>query len=196
MKYLLSLKILKFIYKNYLYFLEDESLWNFSAREIIYNFHLCFLIHYPVFILLSPYFWYSLIFRQMQNLINYVYSLIFLIFYLLFVIFLDKIHIYSQAPRVNFQRPHFYLLVSVEVSSMIFFNLIHPLFALLVFFIGMFHSLIVGSILWSKYLNKKFYNIILQILVGVSLILVCILFLIILLNLFLSYKTLKQFGIL
>lgn len=196
----MAIQLLKLFFENPMSFLELNTRKFNTAKEIFYNLHLPFLIHYPLIVLLSPYFWYSVFFKNINiKFIIFSYFYLPLILYFLimtFIIFFDKLQIYSQMPSIDFKKKYFCLQSSVIVSASILFFILHPILGNVFIMISFLYSFGVGIFLWSKYLKKDIERLFLESILTLALFFVFILIVFVFNNLVNSYYDLKKLGIL
>lgn len=200
MKFLEAIQFLELFLSNPIQLLEVLKNKEETSREIFYNVHLPFLIHFPIIILISPYFWYSLFFKNFSlKSILWIYFFIPLGIYsilILFSVFFDKLQIYSQIPTINLQRKYFCLYSSLFTTASILFFILHPFLGYFALLFSFVYSFVVGIYLWSKFLKKELKKLILETILSVSFFLFVLVILLFILNLLHSYYDLKKFGIL
>lgn len=200
MKFLLAIQLLEIFFNSPKQFLKLELNKFQTAKEIFYNLHLPFLIHYPILIFLSPYLWYLYFAKNVtldKILFHYfVLPLVIYSFMILFLVFFDKLQIYSQTPTIGLKKNYFCLYSSLILSASIIFFAMYPFLGFIFLIVSFFYSSSIGVYLWSKYLKKTIKQLFLEILLSLCLFLFVILLVVLFFNLWNSYQELKRFGIL
>ncbi len=203
MNFLLAIQLLEIIFKSPNKFLNLSNRFNDSfqtVKEIFYNLHLPFMIHFPIVILFSPYSWYSYFLKNLtiDKIIIYyfLFPLFVYCFLILFLVFFDKLQIYSQIPTVGLKKHYFCSYSSIVVSASMVFFIFHPFVGFIGLIVSFIYSFLISIFLWSKYLNKSIKQLILEAFLTLSFFLFFIFLVVLILNILNSYKELKRFGIL
>lgn len=200
MKFLEAIQLLELFFLNPIQLLKILQNKEETAKEIFYNIHLPFLIHFPIIVLISPYFWYSFFLKNTSiKSILWIYFFIPLGIYsilILFSVFFDKLQIYSQTPTINLPRKYFCLYSSLFTTASLLFFIFHPILGYFTLLFSFIYSYAIGIYFWSQFLKKEVKKLILETILSISFFLLILVILLFLLNLLNSYYDLKKFGIL